>query len=105
MIACGRLYLIYVVKPKVIASNVAYAPTETQNASNTHAVWITLNKAVEEVLKHEFLFVLMDLDTRTGMTEKGVVGNKNIKSLDASCHFLNIDKECCFMFRCEDFAR
>ena len=93
------------VKPKVIASNVVYAPTETQNTSSIHAVWITLNKAVEEVLKHELLFVLMDLDSRMGMTEKGVVGNKNIKSLDASYPFLNIDKECCFVFRREDFAR
>ena len=83
MIACGRLYLNYVVKPKVNAFNVAYAPTETQNASNTHAVWITVNKAVEEVLKHELLFVLMGLDTRTGRRGKGVVRNKNIKNLDA----------------------
>ena len=51
----------------------AYAPTETQNPSNKHAFWTRLDRAVEEVPKHEQLFVLMDANARTGRREKGGV--------------------------------
>ena len=61
----------------------AYAPTETQNASNKHAFWTSLDRAVEEVPKHEQLFVLMDANDRTGRREKGQVGSKDRKILDA----------------------
>ena len=61
----------------------AYAPTETQNASNKHAFWTTLDRAVEEVPRHEQLFVLMDANARTGRREKGGVGSKDNKILGA----------------------
>ena len=31
---------------------VAYAPTETHNASNKHAFWTTLDRAVRQVPRH-----------------------------------------------------
>ena len=62
---------------------VAYAPTETQNASNKHASWTSLDRVVEEVPKHEQLFVLMDANTRTGRMEKGRGGSKDSKILGA----------------------
>ena len=45
---------------------VAYTPTETQDASNKCAFWTTLERAREEVSRHEQLFVLMDANARTG---------------------------------------
>ena len=62
---------------------VAYAPTETQNASNKYAFWTSLGRVVEEVPKHEQLFVLMDANARTGRREKGQVGSKDSKILGA----------------------
>ena len=60
----------------------AYAPTKTQNPSNKHAFWTTsLDKVVEEVPKHEHLFVLMDAKARTGRREKGQVGSIDSKTL------------------------
>ena len=61
----------------------AYAPTETQNASNKHTFWTSLDKAVEEVPGHEQLFVLMDANARTGRREKGQVRSKDSKILGA----------------------
>ena len=61
----------------------AYAPTETQNASNKHAFWTSLDRAVKEVPKHEQLFVLMDTNARTGGREKGQVGSKDSKIIGA----------------------
>ena len=58
----------------------AYAPTETQNASNKHAIWTSLDKAVEEVPRH---VVLMDANARRGGREKGQVGSKDSKILGA----------------------
>ena len=52
---------------------VAYDPTGTHNASSKHAFWTTLGRAVEEVHRHEQLFVLMDANARTGKREKGRV--------------------------------
>ena len=40
-------------RAKAVTFFVAYAPTETQNANNKHAFWTTLDKAVEEVPRHE----------------------------------------------------
>ena len=68
---------------KAVTFVVAYAPTETQNASNKHAFWISLDIVVEEVPKHEQLFVLMDANARTGRREKGQVGSKDGKILGA----------------------
>ena len=51
---------------KVVAFFVTYASTETQNSSNKHAFWTGLDKAVEEVPRHEQLFMLMDANARTG---------------------------------------
>ena len=54
-------------RAKAVMFFVAYAPTETQNASsNKHAFWTILDRAVEEVPRHEQLFVLMDDNPRTG---------------------------------------
>ena len=60
---CGRA--------KAVTFFVAFAPTETHNASNKHAFWTTLDRAVKEVPRHEQLFVLMDTNTRTGRRKKG----------------------------------
>ena len=61
----------------------AYAPTETHNASNKHAFWTTLDRAVKEVPRHEQLFVLVEANARTGRREKGRVGSKDNKTLGA----------------------
>ena len=62
---------------------VAYAPTEPQNVNNKHAFWTSLDRVVEEVPKHEQLFVLMDANARTGRKEKEQVGSKDSKILGA----------------------
>ena len=62
---------------------IACAPTETQNASNKHVSWTSSDRAVEEVPKHEQLFVLMDANARTGRRKKGQVGSKDSKILGA----------------------
>ena len=68
---------------KAVTFVVAYAPTETQNPSNKHAFWTSLDRAVEEVPKHEQLFVLMDANARTGRREKGHIGSKDSKIIGA----------------------
>ena len=70
-------------RAKAVTSFVAFTPTETQNASNKHAFWTNLDRAVEEVPKHEQLFVSMDANARTGRREKGQVGSKDSKILGA----------------------
>ena len=69
-------------RAKAVTCFVAYAPTETQNASNKHALWTSLDKAVEEVPRHEQLFVLMDANARTGRRENGQVGSKGSKHIE-----------------------
>ena len=61
----------------------AYAPTEIQNTNNKHTFWTSLDKVVEEVPKHEQLFVLMDANSRTGRREKGQVGSNDSNILGA----------------------
>ena len=61
-------------RAKAVTFFVAYAPTETQNASNKFAFWTTLDRAVEEVPKHEQPFVLKNTNARTRRREKGGVG-------------------------------
>ena len=61
----------------------AYASTETHNASNKHAFWTSSDRAVKEVPRHEQLFVLMDANARTGRREKGGVGSKDNKIIGA----------------------
>ena len=56
-----------------------YASTETQNAGTKHDFWMSFDRAVEEVPKHEQLFVLNDVNVRTGRREKGQVGSKDSK--------------------------
>ena len=68
-------------RAKAVTFFVAYAPTETHNASNKHAFWTTLDRAVKEVLRHKQLFVLMDANARTGRREKGGVGSTDNKIL------------------------
>ena len=68
---CGRA--------KDVTFFVAYAPTETHNASNKRAFWATLDRAVKKVPRHKQLFVLMDANARTGRREKGEVGSKDNK--------------------------
>ena len=70
-------------RAKAVTFVKAYAPTEPQNANNKHAFWTSLDRAVEEVPKHEQLFVLMDANARTGRREKGQVGSKDSKILGA----------------------
>ena len=70
-------------RAKAVRFVVAYAPTETQNASNKHAFWTSLDRVMEEVPKHEKLFVLMDTNVRTGRRKKGQVGSKDSKILGA----------------------
>ena len=70
-------------RAKAVTFVVGYAPTETQNANNKHAFWTSLDRVVEEVPKHEQLFVLMDANARTERREKGQVGSKNSKILGA----------------------
>ena len=60
----------------------AYASIATQNAaSNKHAVRTILDRAIEKVLKHEELFVLMDANARTGRRARGGVASKDNKML------------------------
>ena len=70
-------------RAKAVTFVVAYAPTEKQNANNKHALWTSLDRVVEEVPKHEQLFVLMDANARTGRGEKGQVESKDNKNLGA----------------------
>ena len=70
-------------RAKAVTLVVAYAPIETQNASNKHVFWTSLDTVVEEVPKHEQLFVLIDANARTGRREKGQVGNKDSRVLRA----------------------
>ena len=69
-------------RAKAVTFFVAYALTETYNATNKHAYWTTLGKAVKDVPRHQQLFVLMDANARTGRKEKGGVGSKDNKSFD-----------------------
>ena len=71
------------VEPKPSRVFVAYALTETDNASNEHAFWTTLDRAVKDVPRHEQLFVLMDVNASTGRREEGGVGSKDNKNLGA----------------------
>ena len=57
-------------RAKAVTLFVAYAPTETHNASNKHAFWTTLGRAVKDVPRHEQFFVLMDANARTGTGRK-----------------------------------
>ena len=66
-------------RAKAVTFVVAYAPTEPQNANNKHAFWTSLGRVVEEVPKHEQLFVLMDANARTGGGKR--VGSKDSKIL------------------------
>ena len=70
-------------RAKAVTFFVAYALTETQNASNKHAFWTTLDRAVEEVRRYEQLFVLMDANGRTGRREKRGVGSEDDKVISA----------------------
>ena len=90
-------------RAKTVTFFVAYAPTETQNASNKLAFWLTLDRAVEEVPRHEQLFVLMDANARTGRREKGGVGSKDNKTLGAyGRNTLNDDEELLLSFANSD---
>ena len=71
------------VEPRPLHFFVAYAPTETQDASNSRAFWTSLDRAVKKVPKHEQLFVLIDANARTGRSEKGQVGSKDSKIIGA----------------------
>ena len=64
-------------RAKAVTFFVAYAPTEAQKASNKLASWTSLDRAGEEVPKHEQLAVLMDTYARMGRREKGQVGSKD----------------------------
>ena len=70
-------------RAKAITFFVAYGPTEAPNASNKHAFWTSLDRAVKEVPKYEQLFVLMDVNARTGRRKKRQMGSKDRKILGA----------------------
>ena len=70
-------------RSKAVTFFVVYALTETQNTSNKHAFWTILKRAVEQVPRHEQLFVLMDANARTRRRETGGVGSKDNKFLRA----------------------
>ena len=70
-------------RAKAVTFFVAYAPTEIHNASDKHAFWTTLDRALKDVPRHEQLFVLMNANARTGRRRKGGVGSKGNKILDA----------------------
>ena len=70
-------------RAKAVTFVVAYAPTETQNANKKHTFWTSLDRVVDEIPKHEQLFVLMDANAHTGKREKGQVGSKDGKLLGA----------------------
>ena len=70
-------------RAKAVTFFVVYAPTETHNASNKHAFWTTLDRALIDVPRHEQLFVLMDANARTGRREKGGVESKDDQILGA----------------------
>ena len=70
-------------RAKAVMFFVAYAPTEAHNASNKHAFWTTLDRAVKDVPRHEQLLVLTGANARTGRGEKGGLGSKDNKSLGA----------------------
>ena len=57
-------------RAKAVTFIVSYAPPETQNASNKHAVCTTLDRAME-LPKHEQVYVLTDANARMGRREKG----------------------------------
>ena len=76
-----------------------YAPTETLNDSIKNEFGTTFDRAVEEVPKHEHLFVLMDVDARTGRRGKGGLGSKDNKTLGAYARdTLNDDGELLLIF-------
>ena len=66
-------------RAKAFTFFVAYAPSETQNASSKDPFWTTLDRAVEEVPRHKQLFVLMNANSRTERREKGGIGSKDDK--------------------------
>ena len=70
-------------RAKAVTFFVAYAPTETHNASKKHPFWTTLDRAVKDVPRHEQLFVLMDANARTARREKRGVGSKDNKIIGA----------------------
>ena len=70
-------------RAKAVTFFVAYAPTETHDASKKHVFWTTLDRAVKDVPRHEQLFVVMDANARTGRREKGGIGSKDNKILGA----------------------
>ena len=53
-------------RAKAVTFIVAYAPPETQNASNKHAFWTTLDRAAKQVPKHRQMLVLMDATPARG---------------------------------------
>ena len=62
---------------------VGYAPTDTQAVGKKNAFWIALDRVVKEVPEHEQLFVLMDVNARTGRRGGGKLGSEECKALGA----------------------
>ena len=65
---------------------VAYAPTETHNARNKLAFWTSLDRAVEEVPKHEYIRTYVRVDEchcPHGEGEKEQMGSKDNQILGA----------------------
>ena len=61
-----------------------YAPTDTQSSClEKHAFWTTLDRVEKEVLEHEQLFVLMNINARTGRGRRGGLGSEEYQALGA----------------------
>ena len=65
---------------KSVAFIVAYAPTETHDASDKNAFWTTLGRAVENAPKHEQLFALKDAYVVRGGGRREKWGARTTKS-------------------------
>ena len=72
---CGRA--------RAVTFVVGYPPTNTQSVWEKHAFWTALEKVVKEVPEHEQLFVLMDVNARTGGRGGGKLGSEDCKVLGA----------------------
>ena len=78
---------------------VGYAPRDTQSVGKKNAVWTVLGRVVKEVPEHEQLFVVMNVNARTGWRGGGKLGSEECKVLGAyGRHNLNDNGERLLLF-------
>ena len=68
---CGRA--------RAVTFVVGSAPTDTQSVGKRNAFWTALERVVKEVPEHEQLFVLMDVNARTGRRGGGKLDSEECK--------------------------